>query len=124
MTAAAARTVLQVDFLRKRRQAPAPPVTARVPRLVKTLALAHRIDATIAAGEAKDYADAARALGLTRSRVAQITALLLLAPAIQEAILELPATTGRVPVTERRLRPIVAEPDWPTQIAMWRTIHV
>lgn len=49
----------------------------------------------VAAGELKDYADAARVLGCTRSRVAQITSLLLLAPAIQEAIVDLPMSTGR-----------------------------
>ena len=123
MTAAAAKTVLLVDFQRKRVQPPTVAATARLPRVVKTLALAHRIDAMIATGKFKDYVEAARALGLTRARVAQITSLLLLAPAIQEAILDLPLVTGRDPVTERQLRPIVAEPDWSTQMKMWRRIH-
>ena len=77
----------------------------------------------IAAGEMKDYAEAARVLGCTRPRVAQITSLLLLAPPIQEAIVALPMTTGRHAVTERQLRPIVAEPDWKKQLDMWRQIH-
>jgi hypothetical protein len=42
--------------------------------------LAHRIDAMVRTGEFRDYADAARALGLTRARITQITNLLLLAP--------------------------------------------
>ena len=116
MNAAAAKSVLLVDFRRKRVQTPTVAATPQLPRVVRTLALAHKVDALIAAGELKDYADAARALNLTRARVAQITGLLLLAPAIQEAILDLPMTTGRDPVTERQLRPIVAEPDWDAQL--------
>ena len=88
------------------------------------LALAHRIDGMIRDGEVDDLADAARRLGLTRARVTQIANLLLLAPAIQEAILDLaPVTTGRDPISERQLRPIVAEPDWNEQIKMWREIN-
>jgi hypothetical protein len=67
-------------------------------------------------GELRDLADAARALGLTRARVTQVMNLLLLAPEIQEAVLDLPeVTNGRDPVTERQLRKIVAEPFWRTQ---------
>jgi hypothetical protein len=51
----------------------------------------------------------------------QISNLVLLAPAIQEAILEWPAiTAGRDPVTERTLRSIVAEPAWEIQAEHWR----
>ena len=61
----------------------------------------------------RDLADAARAIGVTRARMTQIMNLLLLAPEIQEAILDLrSATSGRDPVSERALRRIVAEPDW------------
>jgi hypothetical protein len=88
------------------------------------LALAHKIDAMVRHGEFRDYADAARRLGLTRARVTQITSLLLLAPEIQEAILDLPpVTTGRDPISERQLRPIVAELDWNNQLAMWRNTN-
>jgi len=123
VTAAAARTVGQVDFSRKRRQDPPTTATARLPRVVRTLSLAHRIDAMIAAGELKDYADAARTLGWSRARVTQVLNLLLLAPTIQEAILDLPMATGRDPVTERLLRPIVAEPDWERQVALWSRLR-
>jgi hypothetical protein len=61
---------------------------------------------------------------LTRARVTQLTNLLLLAPAIQEEILALPpVTTGRDLITERTLRPIVAEPVWERQIATWRQLN-
>ena len=76
-------------------------------------------------GELADYVEAARQLNLTRARVTQITNLLLLAPQIQEAIIDLPlVTNGRDPITERQLRPIAAEPDWNKQLSMWRQINV
>ncbi len=78
----------------------------------------------IRAGELRDLADAARALGLSRARVTQLSALLLLAPEIQEAIFDLPlVTNGRDPVSERSLREIVAEPDWTKQRALWRGVQ-
>ena len=50
--------------------------------------------------------------------------LLLLAPEIQEAILDLPPITkGRDPISERALRRIVAEPDWTKQRALWRGVQ-
>ena len=92
----------------------------RIPRVAQTLALAHRIDWMIQAGELRDLADAARAIGVTRARMTQIMNLLLLAPEIQEAILFLPPVkNGRDPVSERMLRRIVAEPDWDRQRALW-----
>ncbi len=96
----------------------------RVPRVARLLALAHKIDRMVRDGEIADYAEAARRLGLTRARVSQITNLLLLAPAVQEAILELPPVTdGRDPVSERQLRAIVTEPEWTGQLALWATIR-
>ena len=91
----------------------------RIPRVARLLALAHRIDALIAAGEIADWAEAARLCSLTRARMSQVAGLLLLAPAIQEAILELRPTMARDTVTERSLRRIVAEPVWERQLAMW-----
>jgi len=88
------------------------------------LVLAHKIDGMIRAGELRDLTDAARAIGVTRARMTQIANLLLLAPDIQEAILNLaPVTNGRGPVSERNLRRIVAEPDWTKQRALWRGVQ-
>ena len=125
MKHAAARTVLTVDFVpttpQRREVAP----TGRVPRVARLLALAHKIDSMIRNGELDDLADAARRLNLTRARVTQITNLLLLAPEIQEAILDMPlVTNGRNPTTERQLRPMATEPDWNKQLEMWRQIYV
>ena len=124
MKAAAAKTVLTVDFSQERPQRATVAPTGRTPRVVRMLALAHRIEGMVRDGEFTDHADAARRLGLTRARITQITSLLLLAPTIQEAILDLlPVTTGRDPISERQLRPIVAEPDWQRQIVAWRRIY-
>ncbi len=91
-------------------------------RAIRVLALAHHIDRKIRDGELRDYAHAAEVLGMTRARVSQISAMTLLAPAIQKAIVELPATT-RDPITERQLREIVAEPLWEKQMRLWRLIR-
>ena len=116
---------------RESRSAPELPVPVeaepigRVPRVAAQLALAYKIDGMVQRGELRDLADAARALGFTRARVTQVVSLLLLAPEIQEAILDLPLVAhGRDPVTERQLRLIAAEPDWNKQLFMWRQIHV
>ena len=125
MKTAAVRTVVKVDFGKRRAAPPAQVPTGRVPRVVRLLALAHKIEEKIGIGDLHDSADAARRVDLTRARVSQITNLLLLAPEIQEAILDLPpVTNGRDPVNERRLRPIAAEPDWHKQLEMWRKIDV
>lgn len=106
---------------------PAAPIAApagRIPRVARLLALAHRIDGMIRSGELKDLAHAAKVCGLTRARVTQVCNLLLLAPEIQEAILDLPPVRqGRDPVTEHHLRRIVAEPTWKWQVALWRELR-
>ena len=57
----------------------------------------------------------------TCARVTQIMDLNLLAPDIQEAILDLPRTIkGRDPVRERHVRAIAAEADWAGQRELWR----
>ena len=96
------------------------PPQGRISRVARHLALAHEIERRIRAGELDDLAHAARAFGLTRARVTQLSNLTLLAPPIQAEILALPPlTVGRDPITERRLRPIVAEPVWERQLGIW-----
>ena len=54
----------------------------------------------------------------------QIANLLLLAPEVQEAILDLPPVTkGRDPITEGQLRLIVAEAAWEHQVELWRGLE-
>ena len=117
-------TVVTVDFAPERPQRRDVAPTGRVPRVVRLLALAHEIDSMIRNSELDDLADTARRLNLTRARVTQVMNLLLLAPEIQEAVLDMPlVTNGHDTITERQLRPIVAEPDWNKQLSMWRQIN-
>ena len=88
-----ARSSYTVDFNGKSPRRATQAATGRIPRVARTLALAHRIDGMIRAGELRNLADAARAIGVTRARMTQIVNLLLLAPEIQEAILDLPPVT-------------------------------
>ena len=78
MKAAAATTVLTVDFRKKRAPRPTVAPTGRVPRVARLLALAHKIDSMIKDGELRDLAEAARVVGITRARMTQLMNLLLL----------------------------------------------
>ena len=79
-------------------------------RAARLLALGYRIQHALDAGEIASYADAGRRLGMSHVRVAQIVNLTLLAPAIQEALLD-----GSLRMAERALRTVVAEPSWERQ---------
>ncbi len=123
MRSVAATSSYTVEFRRPRPEL-APEPQGRVPRVARLLALAHRIDQMIAAGELKDLAHAAKLTGLTRARVTQVCNLLLLAPEIQEAILDLPPVVkGRDPITEREMRAIVAEVEWNRQSQLWDALR-
>jgi len=77
MAAAKAQTTAPASRVRR----------TRTDRLARQLALAHWIERAVEAGQIACYADVARALGLTQSRITQITALLGLSPALQERTL-------------------------------------
>lgn len=80
----------------------------RPARIALQLALAHRIQRAIEAGEIRDQAEAARRLGLTRARVSQLLDLTLIAPDIQERLLDIEATR----LSERALRSVSGIEDW------------
>jgi hypothetical protein len=103
---------------RRTRQACPRPDTAtgRIPRISRLMALAIKLDGLIRDGAIRDYADIARLGFVTRARATQIMALLNLAPDLQERLLLLqPSAFGRDAITERHLRPSVAEAHWPQQ---------
>ena len=81
-------------------------------RIARMLALAYFVDRQVEAGAIKDYAQAARLLGISRARVAHLQALLNLSARIQEAIL-----AGGLRLTERRMRPLLREAAWEAQHA-------
>ena len=69
-------------------------------------------------GLLKDYAAAARLLGMTRARMAQVMNLVSLSPGIQEAIL-----TGGLVVSERSLRSVIRNVEWKKQKAAVSNIN-
>lgn len=92
----------------------------RVPRISKLMALAIRFDGLIRAGTVTDQSELARLAKVTQPRMTQIMNLLHLAPDIQEEILFLPVVaSGRDPVHEKMLRPVVAEICWEKQRTLW-----
>jgi hypothetical protein len=71
----------------------------RVSRTARLLALAYYVERQIDAGAIKDYAEAARILGMSRARMSQVMALLGLPTRVREAIL-----SGEMADSERLLR--------------------
>ena len=102
-----------------------PQVTSdgRVPRVARLMALAIKIDGLLASGAIADQAEAARLGHVSRARMTQIMNLLLLAPDIQEQVLNLPRTMrGHDPIAETHARAIVREINWLRQREMWRAL--
>lgn len=96
----------------------------RTQRISKLMALAIHFEQMLKDGHVQDMATLARYGQVTRARMTQIMNLLLLAPDIQEAILNLPQTTsGRESTTIRKLQVIVLEPDWNNQRLNWADIY-
>jgi hypothetical protein len=83
------------------------------------MALAIKFQDLVDRGEVRDYADLARLGYVTRARVTQIMNLLLLAPEIQETLLN-PEFVGRQ-VHERHLRNIASLVAWHDQRRSWQT---
>ena len=73
------------------------------------LALAHHVERLVESGAIRNHATAARALGVSRARIAQVMSMLHLSPAIQAAVL-----AGRVR-SERVARDAARGVRWETQ---------
>ncbi len=86
-------------------QTPAAPSAA-----ARNLALAHHIERLIERGVIADYTQAARMLGVSQPRMTHLMGLLLLAPAIQEAIL-----MGHVGPGDKELRRLARMAEWDAQ---------
>jgi len=98
-------TVTGLKPRQRRRRASAPKQRPVAP-VVRTLVLAYQIDQAVREGRARDYAEVARQIGMTRARVSQIMNLLRLSPALIETLL---SNYARLPrLTERQLRPVVS----------------
>ena len=95
-------------------------VPARVPvrrpsQAAQQLALAHKWQRLLDAGEVDSQKDIADRYGLSRARVSQLMGLLSLSPELQETVLYSEAVDGVEPMTERRLRSLAVEVDWEEQ---------
>jgi hypothetical protein len=104
-------------------ETPQPRPTSKVPRISRLMALAIRFDEMLRTGEASDMIELARRGHVPQPRMSQIMALNQLAPDIQEALLNLPATKGKPEIHEKRLRPIAAMLNWEEQRVAWKRIH-
>lgn len=97
-----------------------PPTPGRLPRITKMMALAIRLDHLIKSGQVTDQAELARIGHVSRARLTQIMDLNLLAPDIQEQILELLSSqNGKHEIREIDIRPIKSEFSWRNQRDMW-----
>jgi|GEM_PF-171528 len=113
----------RLPFRRPTKQQQPQQPKGRVPRISKVLAMAINFNTQLQNGEVKNLADIARLHRVTRARVTQIMNLLSLAPDIQEEILHLPRIEkGRDKITERSLRPVVAEVVWEKQRLLWEEL--
>lgn len=103
------------------RPKPKPTPKQRIPRIAKLMALAIRFDRLLCEGTVSSQSELAELAHVTQPRMTQILNLNHLAPDIQEELLHLPPiTSGKYPIHEKMLRPIVAEINWIRQRVMWR----
>ena len=93
----------------------------RPARVAIALALAHKIEDAIQRGVARDRADVARRLGLTRAKITHLLDLTLLAPDLQDQVLALESVDGVEPASERTLRAAGHAGAWTRQRTLWRT---
>ena len=107
---------------REPRPDPGPP-TLYPSRVARQLALAHALQCRLAAGEFRNPAAMARALGFTRARITQLLNLLLLAPDIQEEILFLELPAGNQLIHEADLRAVGRSLFWNEQRRRWRELR-
>jgi hypothetical protein len=106
-------------------RAPEPlPVSGRVPRIARLLALALRLDQLLREGVIRDYRHLAELGQISRAQASHIMNLLCLAPDIQEQILFLPRTErGRDPIHLRHVQPLTRLLDWGQQRRRWRQFY-
>ena len=105
---------MQIEFsvtglkrTKRRRREPSHEARPIAP-VVRSIVLAFQIEHAVRDGRARDYADVAKQIGMTRARVSQLLRLLRLPPALLDTLLL--ADPMRFPrLTERQLRPLVTD---------------
>ncbi|MCA9137970.1 MAG: hypothetical protein KDB00_14460 [Planctomycetales bacterium] len=100
-----------------------PKPKGKIPRISRLVALAIEFDEMLRSGAANDATDLAEMYDITQPRMSQIISLALLAPDIQETLLNLPReTAGRSQIHEKALRPICSQVDFDRQREMWNEL--
>ena len=112
---------VEVSIQLRGRSKPTPePPAAPIPRITRLMALAIKFQTMVDQGEVRDYADLARLGYVTRARLTQIMNLLLLAPEIQEEVLQLRGQrTEEGALSERHVRPVTKIATWSHQKRAW-----
>ena len=96
----------------------------RLPRITRYMALAIYYEGLIREGHIHDYAEIATLGHVTRARVTQIMNLRLLAPDLQEQLLNVPRIEqGRDALCLRMFQTIALEPSWKNQREQWKQIN-
>ena len=96
----------------------------RLPRITRYMALAIYYEGLIREGHIHDYAEIATLGHVTRARVTQIMNLRLLAPDLQEQLLNVPRIEqGRDGLCLRMFQTIALEPSWKNQREQWKQIN-
>ena len=107
---------LSVRRRRPNPEEPRPPARparpGQIPRISRLMALAIKFQEMVDGGEVTDYADLARLGYVTRARLTQIMNLTLLAPDIQERLIDANLSEK---VSERHLRVACLEAEWSCQ---------
>lgn len=118
--------VVEIPFVRGKRgkadalvAPPSPEPKRPTPRVARMLALAHTMNALLRDGTVGDQRELAELMGLTRARVTQLLDLTLLAPDLQEHLLD---GISRQPITEHALRRVVRSRHWEDQRRVWASL--
>lgn len=102
-------------ILRNGRQ-PSHSKSTRLPRVTRLMALAVKYERLLADGTVGTHKELAALAGVERSHISTILRFRLLAPTIQEWLLNLPETEkGKDPIGMIQLRSIAAIPSWDKQ---------
>lgn len=97
----------------------------RLPRITRYMALAIYYEGLIREGHIHDYAEIATLGHVTRARVTQIMNLRLLAPDLQEQLLNIPRVErGRDSLCLGKFQSIAIEPSWKQQREMWKDLSI
>ncbi len=97
----------------------------RIPRITRFMALAIYYEDLIRQGHVRDYAEIATLGHVTRARVTQIMNLRLLAPDIQDNLLNLQRiVAGRDSIGLREMQAVALEPNWRIQQENWNRLRI